>query len=158
MEIIIFTGNIGSGKSTLAQLMAKKGFVVISEDAIVSMIGGGDYTLYDESKKYLYKEIENTAIYNALRDGFSVIVDGANMDARRRSRYISIAKKFKSKGIKIKSYNWGKGNNECIINRMKDDRGYTKEYWNDVYIKHFNDYENPSLSEGFDDIIELGIE
>ena len=51
MDLILMVGNIGCGKSTLANRLGKMGAVVINNDAITTMVQGGDYGRYDSNKK-----------------------------------------------------------------------------------------------------------
>jgi len=85
--------------------------------------------------------------------GFSVVIDRTNMDVKRRGRYIEIGKVYKAEII---SYNWGSGLKEDLARRNKDNRGYTeKGYWNKVFKKMKNEYEEPSLEERFSKIINM---
>ena len=153
MELIIFTGNTGCGKSTKAVELAKEDYVIINMDYIVTMIGGGDYKLYDVKKQALYHTIEKSAIAGALCYGFSVVVDRTNMDVKRRMQYIEIGKVYTKNII---SYNWGSGIKEDLVRRNNDSRGYPKKgYWGKVFKKFKNEYEEPSLEEGFSKIVRM---
>ena len=154
MELIILTGNIGCGKSTKALELAREGYVIINMDSIVTMVGGGDYKLYDVDKKSLYHAIELSILASSLSYGFFTVVDRTNMDIKRRGRYIEIGKVYNAEII---SYNWGPGIEEDLIRRNKDNRGHTKKgYWNKVFEKFKKEYEEPSIGEGFDRIVNIG--
>jgi len=150
LELIILTGNIGCGKSTKALELAKQGYVIVNDDAISTMIGGGDYNLYDKSKKYLYKSIELYCVDLGLGTNRSVVADMPNMKSISRSRFIDIGKRY---NIEIISYDWGRGTSEDLRLRMLDSRGYND--WKKAFYRKFNEYEKPSFDEGFDKIIEM---
>ncbi len=158
-RLIIFTGNIGCGKSTKAEEFASEGYVVVSMDAITAMIGGGNYVLYDEAKKDIYRETEKICIWTALLDTFSVVVDRTNMKRSDRGRYINMAKKINDrirKGIEVVSYNWGPGDIDSLNRRLQDPRGVPAERWKKVHSHMAFSYEVPTLSEGFDSITCIG--
>lgn len=153
MELIIFTGNTGCGKSTKAAELAKDNYVIINMDYIITMIGGGDYKLYDSKKQQVYHTIERSAVAGALYYGFSVVIDRTNMPKKTRGRYIEIGKAYEAEII---SYNWGSGTKEDLKRRNKETRGYPeKGYWDKVFKKFKDEYEEPSLEEGFSKIIKM---
>lgn len=144
-KLIIFTGNIGCGKSATAAQLAKQGYVIINQDAIVSMIGGGDYNLYDEKKKPIYKRIIWNALNEALDLGFSVVIDNTNMKRKTREKYIEIGNDY---SVRIVSYDWGPGIACGFTRRVLDNKGY-KGNWSRVYNILKNQYERPEQEEGF---------
>jgi len=154
VEILI--GSIASGKSTYSRKRAKEGFIIINDDAIVNALHFNYYELYNEELKPLYKIVENTAMHTALSLGKSVVIDRPNYSIGMRRRYIAIASSLDIPviGVKFKD----EGELEHATRRMKSDgRGGTLESWMYVYNKHKELYEEPSLSEGFSDIIEADI-
>jgi predicted kinase len=144
LTLIIFTGNVGSGKSTKARKLADLGYVVINSDSITTMIGGGNYLAYDVNKKEIYKNTERFILYNALYNGFDVVIDRTCMSVSSRKPYIEIGKLFKTYII---SYDWGPGNEEYLNRRKLDSRGVNN--WDQIYIKLKNEYKEPSPIEGF---------
>lgn len=148
-ELIVFTGNIGCGKSFIASKLAKKGYVIVNNDAITTMVQGGEYGLYDVNKKPLYKIIETTAISEALKDGFSVVVDRTNMKASDRNRYVDIGKEHNADII---SYCWGRGNIIDLERRNNHPRGIPEKTWIDVSVYMYESYEEPTPEEGFSEI------
>lgn len=150
MELIILTGNVGCGKSTKALEFAKQGYVIVNDDAISTMVGGGDYSLYDKSKKYLYKSIELYCVDLGLGTNRSVVVDMPNMKSISRSRFIDIGKRYK---IDIISYDWGRGKFKDLLRRQEESRGY--KYWNEAFFRKEQEYEEPTLEEGFNLIIKM---
>jgi|GEM_PF-1850096 len=149
-ELIIFTGNVGCGKSCKAKEFANLGYIIINDDAITTMIGGGDYTLYDELKKPIYKNLEIVGICTSLNYNFSVVIDKPNMTKEKREKLIKIGKLYDARLV---SYDWGPGNLEDLNRRLMNDRGYNK--WVKAFDKKRKDYEEPEMEEGFDEIIRL---
>lgn len=150
MELVILVGNIGCGKSTKALELANNGYCVINDDAVVTMIGGGKYTLYDVKKKPIYKNIEAVGAITSLNYGFNTVIDMPNMTKRKRKRYIDIGKGYT---CKIICYNWGPGISNDLQRRLKDHRGYTK--WVEAFKRKHSEYEEPTLDEGFDELINM---
>ena len=153
MIVELLIGPIASGKSTYSKKRAKEGYIIINDDDIVNAMHANYYLLYDEALKPLYKGLENMALNIALSLGKSVVIDRPNYSKAMRRRYIAIASSLDVPviGVKFKD----DGVQEHASRRMKSDsRGGKQEYWEMVYNKHKSLYEEPSLSEGFDDIIE----
>lgn len=150
MKLIIFIGNVGCGKSTKALELAKKGFAIVNDDAITIMFGAGDYTLYDKRKKPIYKNIISLAVMMSLNYNFDVVIDMPNMSKEKRKKFIDMGKFNKAEII---AYDWGPGMLKDLIARLKDDRGYNN--WEAAYRKKFEEYEEPSLDEGFVEIIKM---
>ena len=148
-ELIIFTGNIGCGKSFLASKFAKKGYVVVNNDAITTMIQGGEYALYDPAKKHIYKIAETAIITEALITRFNVVVDRTNMSVSDRKRYIDIGKKCDAD---IHSYTWGRGDLASLNKRLLSPNGIPGATWYNVHMDKQKTYEAPKLKEGFDTI------
>jgi len=152
-RVIILIGNVGSGKSLVASKLAKKGAVVVNMDSIQEMIGGGEYGAYDYDKKEIYLSVENTIIATALGQGFDVVVDRTNMDKKRRKRFIDLAHDHGSEAVCFKA---PVGNStKQLINRMKDQRGISRETWFKVSASMISAYEEPSKDEGFSEILEI---
>jgi len=151
MSMTMMVGNIGSGKSLLASKFAKMGHVVVNMDSIQKMVGGGEYGLYDNKKKDVYRAAETTIIETALKNGFSVVVDRTNMDRKRRARFIEIGKKY---AREIIAYDWGQGSSDGLTRRLKAPNGVPQSIWQDVHSYMASSYEKPSLDEGFSSIVD----
>lgn len=150
-EIVIMIGNIGTGKSTRALELAHKGYVIINADAITTMIGGGDYTLYDIKKKLIYKDAEYHIANISLQNNFSVVIDNTNMSKKTRARWVEL-------GIKHEAYivacNYGIGSKSSLNRRLKEPKGISKEQWISVHDKFQKEYDPPEFSEGFNIIFK----
>lgn len=162
MKIVVLSGAIASGKSTYACNAARKGYICVNDDAIVNLVHGGDYTLYQKDLKILYKSIENHIVSTALAMGKSVIIDrGRNNNKFGRKRWIALANSYDAFVEAIVFKNEGP---EIHAKRrfQHDSRGHTYEYWFDVASAHQLEWEEPSVLEGlnavhsipFSDIIE----
>ena len=131
--------------------LAKVGYGIINDDAITTMIGGGDYNLYDKDKKPIYKCLKYTGVRLLIGQGFNTVVDMPNMNEEKRKGFIRIGKCYNAKII---AYDWGPGNLENLERRLLNHRGY--DNWRAAFNRKFTEYEEPSLDEGFDEIIEMG--
>lgn len=146
-------GNIGNGKSTLVEIYQKVGFVVIARDALRYGIGGGNYVfnldyepiIWDIGLK-MYKQFLNKKV--------NIIVDEVGINKSLRARYISKAKKKGYEVIAVKLKKLSK--KESVDRRMKNPHGTSdRKVWNGVWEKFDKMYEEPSLDEGIDRIIQL---
>jgi len=147
--LIILVGNIGTGKSTFARLLAdmdRNTNVVVSLDAITTMIGAGNYGNYDEKKKPLYKQILVSAIEAGLSAGFDIIVDDTNIEAKRRKWLLGIVKK---REVQTVCYNFGKGDSFTLWRRMAEPKGINPYEWSRIHLRLQRDYCKPTCEEGF---------
>lgn len=150
MTMNLTIGNIGTGKSILARKLVLAGCVRANMDSITSMIGGGEYGLYDKNKTDVYHSAENSIIEKALKNGFSVVIDRTNMDIERRKRFIEIGKKYAKEII---AYDFGAGDDNSLNRKLKNPIGIPKATWKSVFEFMQKSYEKPSYDEGFDKII-----
>ena len=150
MKIQVLVGMIASGKSTYARLAAQQGMLCINDDAIVNMLHGDDYTLYDKQLKVLYKSIENHIIGTGLAMGKSVLIDrGLNVSKKGRQRWISLAKSF---DIQCEAIVFANEGPQIHAQRRfnSDSRSHSFDYWLKVAEAHNSLYLLPSKEEGFD--------
>lgn len=149
--VIILVAPTGAGKSTKAKEFAKNGVITVNDDAIVKLVHGGEYRLYEKKLKPLYKLVENQILTTALIMGRDVVIDRPNFSRNTRSRYISLAKSFDIP-VKCILFPWTTPEETALMRYNKDNRGYSLEYWLDVAKVHYANYEEPSLNEGFVEI------
>jgi len=148
----VLVGMIASGKSTWAKQRAKEGWIVLNDDAIVNAVHGGDYTLYSENLKPLYKSIEDHIFHTAVAMGKNVVIDrGLDIRKTSRQRWIALAK---SLDIMIIAVVFEKKTPEEHAHRRyeSDGRGYSYEYWLKVAKIHDKQWSMPSIFEGFDGV------
>jgi predicted kinase len=147
MPIIeILMGMIASGKSSYCKQKAKEGFLVMNNDSIITMLHGGDYTLYNEECKPIYKELELEGIETPLYYGKSVIVDRTNLQAKTRLKYLDIAKVL---AVPVNLIVFKRESPEIHAKRRADSdgRGHDYEYWLKVAKLHYSQWEDPAVEE-----------
>lgn len=152
--IEVLVGPIASGKSTHSHFRAKDGWVILNDDAIVSMVHGGHYDLYSESWKPLYKSIEDHLLHIAVAMDKNLVVDrGVNNAISSRVRWIALAR---SLDVPIRAVQFQVFPPMVHAQRRaeSDSRGYDLSYWQHVAEIHAARYEPPTLAEGFCEIIE----
>lgn len=152
MRLEILVGPLASGKSTYCNQAAEKGDVIVNDDSIVNSIHAGNYKLYDESLKPLYKTTENTIIQVALALGRRVVIDRPNHSVAMRQRYIGLGRSFDAT-VAIIMFD----REEPIVHAKRrvasDSRGHDLDYWLMVAKKHEGQYEPPDQAiEFFDEI------
>jgi predicted kinase len=153
--IEVLVGMIGSGKSTWARKRAEQGWVVINEDSIVTAVHGGAYKQYDNSLKALYKAAENTIFVTAVALGRNVCIDRTNTTAKTRARWIALAHSLDQKKIDCVVFPMHDRATHAARRCLSDDRGYSMKEWEKVFNRHMDEYQHPSVSEGFRFVIEL---
>ncbi len=151
LEILI--GPIASGKSTYCTNAAKKGAIIVNDDAIVTMIHGGIYELYKKELKPLYKIVENNIIQMGLALNQHVIIDRPNYSVNMRRRYIGLARSLDASIFCIVFPDHG-----AEFHAQKrfnhDSRGLSLSKWLEVTKRHEKLSEKPDLfAENLDDII-----
>lgn len=151
MCIEVLVGMIASGKSTYAAKRAKEGAVIVNDDAIVLAVHGGDYSLYDEKLKKLYKAIQLNMITSAILRGRDVVVDSTNRTVKTRQRYLRLAESFDVPCVAVV---FPRESEEVHARRRveSDARGLTYVTWLDVAKKHAVNYVAPTEGEGFHEI------
>ena len=154
LEILV--GPIASGKSTYCRQKAKEGYIIVNDDAIITFLHGGEYKLYNEDLKPLYKIVENTIITTALAMKINVVIDRPNHSRVMRRRYISLAKSLDISVIIIMMRR--EASEVHAKRRMTDSRGYTYEYWLKTIKEHELLYDEPKYTEGFDNVVEWKFE
>jgi predicted kinase len=127
-SITLLVGNIAAGKSTWVRENIDSNTVVVNDDRLVTMLHGGDYGLYQESNKKLYKDIEMSIIELALKSGKSVIVDRPNQKSKTRLRYINIARKYGAE-VHFVQFKWETPKIHAIRRFGSDSRGRSIACW-----------------------------
>lgn len=158
MRIQILVGMIASGKSTYCRNAARLGIICLSDDAVVNMVHGNEYTLYSENLKVLYKGIENHVVGAALALQRTVLVDiGRNISVQARRRWIALAK---SVDVPCEAIVLPRSTPEVCARRRADSdpRGHSYAYWLKVAESHDALYAAPTLHEGFDCISDVSRE
>jgi predicted kinase len=150
----MLVGFIGSGKSTYSLKRASEGALIVNDDSIVNAIHAGMNTFYQVEMKHLYKEIEMLILQEGLKETKDIVIDCPNLDKKRRSRYINLAKNFNTYITAI-VFPMISPEEHAKRRFNSDSRGYDLEYWTKVAREHFKSYEPVSIDEGFNEIIYL---
>jgi predicted kinase len=153
--IYVLVGMVASGKSTYCRNAAKKGIIILNDDALVNLLHADNYTLYDHKLKILYKSVENNIISLALCLGKDIIIDrGLNISRNGRQRWIALAKSF---DVNCEAIVFDRQLPEVHANRRfnSDPRGHTYTYWLNVANDHDKIYWVPNFGEGFNQIHEI---
>ena len=153
MRLIVLVGMIASGKSTLAKKLASEGAVIVNDDAIVTAVHGGDYTLYERRLKPLYKSIENHITTTGIALGRCVVVDrGVNVSRSARARWVALARSLDIPSIAVCFPNEG-AHVHAERRHTHDARGCSFESWLEVAKRHEADFSIPTLDEGFNRVV-----
>lgn len=151
--IELLVGPIASGKSTYCNIMATEGAIIVNDDSIVTAVHGGNYNLYKDSLKPLYKNIENSIIGTAISMGLKVVIDRPNHSMKMRNRYIALGNSF---DVPVNLIMFQREAPEIHAERRfkSDSRGHSLQYWIDVARNHDSLYEAPCEPlENFSEIV-----
>lgn len=154
MKLELLVGPIASGKSTYCRKAAQEGAIILNDDSIVTGIHAGDYRLYKEALKPLYKTVETSVVTTALAMGLRVVVDRPNHSRKMRRRFIGLAH---SLDATVQLVMFKRETPEIHGERRfkSDCRGHSLDYWVDVARVHDRIYEPPDqLIEQFDEVVE----
>lgn len=148
-KIVVLVGMVASGKSTYAQQAARRGAIVVNDDAIVTCLHGGLYGLYSTHLKVLYKSVENHIVGAAVGLGRDVIIDrGVNISIAARRRWIALASAFDVTCDAVVFPNEG-----ALVHAHRrfesDSRGYCIDYWRRTAQSHEARWQEPTIDEGF---------
>ena len=153
-ELIILVGNIGSGKSTFTKkVQENRQYVVISRDSLRYGIGGGNYVFNLEYESIIW-DTELFLFRSFVRQEVPIIIDEVGVTKEMRKRYINFAKLH---GYFIQAVILPRiSMEECVDRRMNDPHGqYDRKLWEKLWSKFNSMYEEPTLAEGFDRIVDL---
>ena len=154
-KIIVLCGMVASGKSTYCKNAARAGQLILNDDALVSMLHGDEYTLYNKSFKVLYKSIENHVVAMAVGMNVPLVVDrGLNVSIQGRQRWIALANSF---DVDYEAVVFSHDGVETHARRRhdSDSRGHKYDYWLMVANAHNKVYSPPTVEEGFKAIHQI---
>ncbi len=152
-ELIILIGNIGSGKSTLCEEYVKKGYLIVSQDDLRYSIGAGKYT-FDYLYEPCIKETIQTLARVIMQKSIPLIVDETNMSKVIRLKYLFLANlhEYKTTALVLPILS----EEESVKRRLQNNHGDTdEETWKNVWKMFDIMYEEPTIKEGFDELIFL---
>lgn len=156
MKITILVGNIASGKSTYIRDNWEEGTFLISKDDHRKAISSY------KNKDYIWDETLEEFIHDIILDCFeaalylnieNIILDETNMAIETRAPYVMLAMKYGYELEAIVFPDYGEGVH--VERRMSDNHGKecSEEMWREVYNRKKDRYEEPSIEEGFNNII-----
>lgn len=129
-EIIVMVGYPGSGKTTISEKFNKEKYVIISGDKYKT-----SKNMIKISKQYLI-------------NGKSVIYDATNPTIEKRKEYIDVAKKY---NIEARCINVETDMVEAMFRNNQRNKVIPKI----TYYVYRKKYIEPSISEGFTEIIKI---
>jgi len=142
-EIIILTGFPGSGKTTYCRERLPD-YIRISLYELIRMVGGN---------KKVAKKLEMKCIERTLDMGFNVVIDRANLTGRRRKKIIDFARKknvhVKAVWFSVEEHIWQE-RNKRRKSPEKESSPRVSEHEIEAMKKEF---EEPSVNEGFDELV-----
>ena len=161
MNVYILCGLPGSGKSTWAAKRAKdSSAMIINKDSLRTMFYGS--YRFDGDLEYIIggctvELVKKILEYN-VKD---LIIDEYNLTRSKRSFWIDLIDTYlseeKRKECKIFLV-WFKENTRNLSLRTAGDlRGYSIEYWGKAIESMKNSFEDPVITEYFDEIIEISL-
>jgi predicted kinase len=148
-KVEVLAGMISSGKSTYAAQRAEDGAIVINGDAIVLAVHGGDYSLYDDSIKSLYKTVGLAIFSHAAALGRDVVVDQTCLTRKTRATWVNLARQFGLDSVVVE-FEQFEPDIHARRRMSADSRGYTYEQWKSVAQRHHEEYEPVLKNEGYD--------
>jgi len=146
--LYIAVGLPGSGKSTYAKNFIKdKDIEYLSSDELRAVFGSGetDQTCTNQVFGHIKRKVDEF-----LKDGKNVLVDATSVNRKERADYITTAKKYGAKVVVLVF----KMDRQGLIDRNKkrgQEGGRVVPDW--VIDKMLTKYEEPSTSEGIDEVI-----
>jgi tRNA uridine 5-carbamoylmethylation protein Kti12 len=156
-ELVILIGNIGSGKSTLCRKYAKKGYIIISRDALRYMIGAGDY-IFDYKYEPAIHAANLAILESFLAGGHNIVMDEVNVSKSLREAYIQLARSvsqirpYKIIGVVLPRLSRA----VSVDRRINSPHGnFPRETWEKVWDTFNKMYVTPTKAEGFDRIIKI---
>lgn len=95
-HIVFLVGLPGSGKSTLAKAHVRKhaNYKRVNKDELRFMIHDEDFSSFDRQKEKFVLSCRDHMIRQALKDGYSVVVDDTNIEEKHYRRVCEIAETF----------------------------------------------------------------
>lgn len=151
-KLYILFGNIGSGKTTFVKNFVRIPHIVcVARDSIRYMMGAGEYIFNPELESVVFAG-ENYLIQEFMKKGCDIILDEVGICRDWRKEHIKLAKKFGYSVCAIVLPFLDK--KTSVKRRMVFNHGNTSsKIWGEVWDKFNNMMEEPTIYEGFDEII-----
>ena len=149
-ELVVLIGLPGSGKSTYIKKHYKN-HIVVSNDIIVDKYAEQHDIDYNAAFKTLglSKIIQSGKqdFTKAIKSNKSIVLDNTNLTKKIRKEYLDQAKGYRKIAVIFKV------SDKTLQKRLKQRKGKTIP--DDVLKKMQAEYEPPTKSEGYDEIIKV---
>lgn len=143
-ELVFMIGIPGCGKSTFTERFLPYHYS-INLDSIHGFLGQGSG--FDSKNISLGRNLEKIMMEDRLNQGISIVIDNANIDVKTREKYFELARNFDAKIIAVY---FTPDVNLAISQNSKRERKVPE-----VKIRKMaENYQMPSLNEGFEKIID----
>lgn len=158
IKFYLTIGLPGSGKSTWARKFVRDNSdtVVISRDSFREMVKAGGY-YFDWSFEPIIKKMAKACLFEVLKTNkYDIIYDETNMSKKARNANIQriFSKEIPRDKVEIYFVHVLEKDNN-LDRRMTNDRGMTKDKWQEVLDKMKRNWEPISEEENFDYVIEV---
>jgi len=152
----IMIGNIGAGKSTYIKSFLPTA-AIVSKDGLRYSLGGGEYIFDPKLEPFIHNTSVHMAEEYCKNKIQKVIIDETNVQRKGRKTFINIARKYNYEATAIVF--------PFIEKDISVDRRMTNPHcqsdrtiWEGVWDRFNNKYQEPTLEEGFDRIIQVKLE
>lgn len=153
---VVLCGNVGTGKTTflknLINTKFENEFLSVDIDQIATMLQGGSYLNFNEKNFAIYGEVKRTIAEIIFKHGKLPIIDGMHFTSKMRKPFIDMAK---ANGYAIICVNFGRGSEESLARRVNEGRGKGEDLWRMVHNRTYNNFEEPSVDEGFTKVYNI---
>jgi len=152
-RIIVLVGNIGSGKSTLAKEYVADDYICISRDSFRYQIGSGDY-IFNMTYEPIIHLTEKFMIEEFMKKRINLVIDETGINKEMRKPYIYLAQQYNYECRAVEVTRISK--EQAVGRRMNCPHGDgSRKFWEDIWQKFEDRYEQPTVEEGFDNVIRL---
>jgi len=150
-QLDICVGLPGSGKSRFVSEQARRGFLTVDIDSIVTMLHGRNYRKYQDKFIPVYKTIETQIVMACLLAGHDLVFDKCCNLQSTRERIAELGHQlgaevcyvvFPSPGIDV-----------LVQRRMTNPRDYDEAYWREVIEVRANNADAIQPYEPYDSIL-----
>lgn len=151
-EVILMVGLPGSGKSTYISKYYKDGYVIISSDDLIQEKADELGKTHDEVFSYYIGDASkyaNILLDKAIKDRKNIIVDKTNMSKKSRNRVLARIPTGYNKTAIVFNVD-----TEVLLNRITTRNKTGKTISINVLFDMERNYEEPTISEGFDKILK----
>lgn len=143
--LIVLAGISGSGKSTFAEILEKSSFVRVCPDLVRKTLYGNE-SIQGNGKEVFDKAFEDLWYYGS--NGFDCVFDATNTTKKARRRVIEEGQKHFDF---ILCYYFTPDLIKSIGNQKKRER----QVPHDVLVRQVQQWQIPTLDEGFDYVCEI---